>query len=111
MGRKPGALKGWHERLGVDFGLEQIDTDEHKRQNGGEGENPLVPPARIDNDTRQGQEERVRKGGRSSDTHIDRINAKNTNRPAMVETVARRDLERHADHAPKAHNSTAGSAK
>ena len=53
----------------------------------------------------------VRKGGRSSDTHIDRINAKNTNRPAMVETVARRDLERHADHAPKAHNSTAGSAK
>ena len=52
-------LQGWHQRLGVDFGLEEVDADEHQRQDGREREYPLVLPAGIDDDARQRQEEGI----------------------------------------------------
>ena len=50
---KPGTLQGRHQRLAVDFGLEEVDADEHQRQDGREREYPLITPARIDDDAHQ----------------------------------------------------------
>jgi hypothetical protein len=53
----------------------------------------------------------VRNGGRSSEIHIDSMNAKNTNSPKMVETYATLVLSLQAVYAPTAQSRTATAAK
>ena len=59
MWRKPRTLKGGHQRLVMYLRFEQIYTDKYQGENGRERQDPLVLPARIDDETRQRQEERI----------------------------------------------------
>ena len=59
MRGKPRTLERRHQGLVVDLGPEHIDDDEHGGEDGGEGEDPSVSPAAVDEKPRHGQEEAV----------------------------------------------------
>lgn len=63
MRNEPGALQGRHQRLVVYFRTEDVDHDEHGRQNGGEGKNPSVPPAQVSEKSCSQGKERVPQAG------------------------------------------------
>ena len=58
---EPRALQCRHERLGMDFRFEQVDTDEDDGEQRAEREDPLVAPSRVDEQSGQRQEEGVPK--------------------------------------------------
>ena len=59
MGGEPRTLQCRHQCLGVYLWLEQVDTNEDERKDGGECENPLVFPSAIDEQSGEGQEEGI----------------------------------------------------
>ena len=59
VGCEPRALEGRHQGSVVDLGLEKIDADEDKCEDGREGKNPAVLPSAPCDDSGHREEERI----------------------------------------------------